>query len=205
MKPSLTDTAFAALVSDPDVADAILGDLEELRAERAAERGRGAARRWYWRELARSVPALLHRRLRQAPVKIMLSVLLGLLAAGAVHTVITLAMSPLQAVAGPAAAFFLGPIAGHLIGGAVAGALIARVNRVAPLAAALWIIPGWILWILLGLIVSMIMFTVAPTSAPASVAIGPGAAVPDLSMIIGVMIGALLAVLRPSTRARRVS
>ena len=199
MKPSITTSAFYALVGDPDTADVILGDLTELRAERAAQHGLRAARRWYWRELCRSVPTLLLRRLREAPARVILSALLGVLTIWAVQIPFILASNGLS----PAAYYVAVFIAGRLVGGIAAGVLVAGINRAAPLAAAAWVIPCWILWTLVGTILTAVMGAVVPGSAPASVEINLFAAVPDLLAIAGVIIGALLTVER--SRARPAS
>ena len=56
---SPAERALLAFGADPAVLDAVLGDLAEERAERAARDGAGAARRWYAREVLRSAPHLL--------------------------------------------------------------------------------------------------------------------------------------------------
>jgi hypothetical protein len=55
-----------ALGADPAFAEAVLGDLAEEFAERAARDGVGPARRWYAREALRSAPHLLRSWLRRA-------------------------------------------------------------------------------------------------------------------------------------------
>jgi predicted permease len=53
---------IAARSLAPDERDHVLGDLAEEFADLGARRGRGAARRWYWRQALLSVPPNLHRR-----------------------------------------------------------------------------------------------------------------------------------------------
>lgn len=196
MKPSITVSAFYALVGDPDTADAILGDLTELRTERAAQHGLRAARHWYWRELCRSIPTLLVRRLRESPVRVILSVLLGVLTIWAVPIAFVLPSNGLS----PAAYYLAVFIAGHLVAGIAAGVLVAVINRTAPLAAAIWVIPCWILCTLLSIILYAAVAAVIPASTPASVEINLLAAVPDLMAIVGVILGAMLIVERSRTR-----
>lgn len=195
MKPSITTSAFYALVKDPETADVILGDLTELRAERAAQHGLRAARRWYWRELCRSIPTLLSRRLREAPARVILSAMLGVLTIWAVEIPFSLASNGLT----PAASYLAVFIAGRLVAGIAAGVLIAGINRAAPLAAAAWVIPCWILCTLVAIILAAASAAVMPASAPASVEINLFAAVPDLLAFAGVIIGALLIVTRSRT------
>jgi predicted permease len=52
----------------PGQRDAFVDDLEEAVAQRAAARGRGPARLWYWRQIASSILPLLALRLRRDPV-----------------------------------------------------------------------------------------------------------------------------------------
>ena len=198
MKPSILDSAVTGLVSDPDLAEVILGDLEELHAERAERQGHRAARWWLWGEFSRSVPALLLRRLREAPVRIVLSALLGMLIMWTVQVLFALASSYLPQTAGYTA-FCL--FAGHLVGGLAAGAAIATVNRVAPLAAALWVIPCWILGGFLAVALTAATAVIDPGSAPASAEISLAAAVHELLAITGIVVGAVSIVVRPRRQA----
>lgn len=65
--PRTAERLLEALGAEPEFRDALLGDLAEDFATRAAEDGERAARRRYWREALRVAPYLLHswaRRLR---------------------------------------------------------------------------------------------------------------------------------------------
>lgn len=197
MKPAKLDSAVAGLVSDPDLAEVILGDLEELHAERSARQGHPASQWWLWGEFSRSVPALLLRRLREAPVRIVLSALLGALILWTVQTLFALASTYAVQTAGYTPYFYL---AGHLVGGLVAGAAIATVNRVAPLAAALWVLPCWILGGLLGVALTAAMAVVDPASAPESAEISLAAAASELLAITGIVVGAVSIVVQPRPR-----
>ena len=194
MKRSNLVPVVTGLVSDPDLAEVILGDLEELHAERAARQGHPAARWWLWYELGSSVPALLLRRLREAPVRILLSALLGVLIMWTVGVLFALA-SP--QTAGYSTVFYL---AGHLVGGLATGTAIATVNRVAPLAAALWVIPCWLLGGFLAVALTAVTASLDPASAPASAQISLAAAVADLLGVAGVVVGAVSIVVRPRPR-----
>ena len=194
MKPSSLDTAVTGLVSDPDLAEVILGDLQELHAERSTQQGHPAARWWLWADFSRSVPTLLLRRLREAPVRIVLSAFLGVLIMWTVQALFALASTYPPQTAAYSTYFYL---VGHLVGGLVAGAAIATVNRVAPLAAALWVIPCWILGGFLAVALTAVMAVIDPPSAPASADISLVAAVPGLLAIMGIAVGAMSMVLRP--------
>ena len=64
--PSTLDRLLIAIGADPGFADAVLGDLAEEHALRAARDGAAAARTWYIVESLRSVPHLLQSRARRA-------------------------------------------------------------------------------------------------------------------------------------------
>lgn len=55
---SSVERLLSALGVDPALAEAVLGDMAEERANRAAADGTQAARRWYIREFIRSLPSL---------------------------------------------------------------------------------------------------------------------------------------------------
>jgi len=55
----------------------ILGDLSEEYLERALRASRASARRWYWRQIVKSVPHLAGRSFRTAPVITILAVAAG--------------------------------------------------------------------------------------------------------------------------------
>lgn len=194
MKPSKLDSAVTGLVSDPDLAEVILGDLEELHAERVARQGHRVARWWLWGEFSRSVPALLLRRLCEAPVRIVLSALLGVLIISAAQVLFALASTYLA----PTAVDTSFNLAGRLVGGLAAGAAIARVNRVAPLAAGLWVIPCFFLGGYLAVTLTVVVALIDSTTG--SLEFSLVAAVNDLVAIAGVVVGAVSIVVRPRPR-----
>jgi hypothetical protein len=57
--PRTAERLLEALGAGPELRDALLGDLAEDFATRAADDGEPAARRWYWREALRVAPYLL--------------------------------------------------------------------------------------------------------------------------------------------------
>lgn len=57
--PRTAERLLEALGAEPEFRDALLGDLTEDFATRAAYGGERAARRWYWREALRVAPYLL--------------------------------------------------------------------------------------------------------------------------------------------------
>jgi hypothetical protein len=63
---SLLERLLHAIGADPEFADAVLGDLAEEHALRAARDGDVAARAWYVREALRSAPHLIRSALRHA-------------------------------------------------------------------------------------------------------------------------------------------
>lgn len=197
MMSSNLESAVAGLVSDPNLAEVILGDLEELHADRSARQGRATSSWWLWGEFGRSVPALLLRRLREAPVRIVLSAFLGVLIMWTVQTLFALASTYTLQTTGYTTYFYL---AGHLVGGLVAGASIATFNRVAPLAAALWVIPCWIVGGLLAVALTAVTAVADPLSAPASAEISLAAAATELLALTGIVVGAVSKVARPRPR-----
>jgi putative ABC transport system permease protein len=58
--------AIVRLLAGHDDAESMLADLQVEAAERAAVDGEGPARRWIWRQVARSSPALVARQLHRA-------------------------------------------------------------------------------------------------------------------------------------------
>lgn len=64
--PPLPERVLLALGVDPDFAEAVLGDMAEEYALRAARDGIGAARWWYSREVLRSAPHFLRSWFRYA-------------------------------------------------------------------------------------------------------------------------------------------
>ncbi|GAB3751348.1 hypothetical protein [Microlunatus parietis] len=208
----ITETTFAALVSDRATADAMLGDLVEERSEIAAERGESAARRWYRWELIRSAPALVWRRMREAPVPVLLWALLGLLIIGAVAPVIGMAIELLQQViTGPTpyTDLFVPLAIGHLVGGVAAGGIVGRLSRRAPLATAVWVALAWIAWLIISVVLSpvAVWMLLTPVGSVTEVNLAGRtfsivAGVPDLLVIIGVLAGGFAVTLRSAPGPR---
>lgn len=153
MRRSRTEAIVEALTTDPQLSEIMIGDLTQAGAELSEDVGTAAAQRWPARQVLRSVPSLMLQRLRQAPVHVVLTALLagplimvvvdflanartgGLLNGlgdGWLSTTVPLA---LEGVTG-------------LLAGLVAGALVARTSRWGGLATALWVVPSWLLWML---------------------------------------------------------
>lgn len=57
--PTTAERLLEALGATPKLRDAVLGDLAEEYAIRAARDGEGAARRWYWGQTIHATPHLL--------------------------------------------------------------------------------------------------------------------------------------------------
>lgn len=57
--PRFAEALLRGFISDPELEEAILGDLAEEWSERAERAGSGAASAWYWGQVLRSVPHLL--------------------------------------------------------------------------------------------------------------------------------------------------
>jgi hypothetical protein len=65
--PRFAEALLRGFISDPDLEEAILGDLAEEWGERAERAGSGPASAWYWGQVLRSVPHLLrHGWLRRS-------------------------------------------------------------------------------------------------------------------------------------------
>ena len=67
--PRGIERIIESLGVDKDVCDAVVGDFAEEFASRVQHDGERTARRWYYRETARSIPLLLRRWLRDAHVR----------------------------------------------------------------------------------------------------------------------------------------
>jgi hypothetical protein len=88
----LAERLLHSLGAHPAFADALLGDLAEERARRAAEQGSTAARWWYAREALRSAPHLLWNALRHGGPRGRARAAVALAAVALVPTVATLAL-----------------------------------------------------------------------------------------------------------------
>lgn len=154
-RPPPAGTLLRGFIADPDLREAVLGDLAEEWNERAAEEGPGAADAWYRDQALRTAPHLLAawwrgadaaefwRTLGRAALVLSAAVLLAALTFAGV----------LRASGGPAGWPPLGAsrhaIALTMIlaggGPALAGGLVvATRSRRAPMTAALLLALGWI-------------------------------------------------------------
>lgn len=71
-EPRFAESLLGVFVADPDLEEAILGDLLEEWNERVERAGVHAARAWYWGQVLRSVPHLLYERcIHRSPEKTM--------------------------------------------------------------------------------------------------------------------------------------
>jgi xanthosine utilization system XapX-like protein len=68
---------FLILLSPGEESNLIIGDLSEEYFERAAQTGRSAARRWYWRQIFKSLPHLAGAAFRASPWKTAAAAALG--------------------------------------------------------------------------------------------------------------------------------
>lgn len=67
-EPRIAESLLRGFIPDPDLEDAILGDLAEERQQRAESSGPGPARAWYRGQVVKSIPHLLrHWWLQQGP------------------------------------------------------------------------------------------------------------------------------------------
>lgn len=66
-----------SLFADGEECDHLLGDLSEEYFERASQAGRASARRWYWRQIIKSLPHLVGLSFRTAPVTTIFAVAAG--------------------------------------------------------------------------------------------------------------------------------
>lgn len=67
-KPRLAESLLRGVIADPDLEDAVLGDLAEEWSERVESDGLPSATAWYWGQVLRSAPHFLHERwIRQPP------------------------------------------------------------------------------------------------------------------------------------------
>lgn len=103
----LSERLCLALGADPAFIDAVFGDLAEEYSHRLASAGRGAARAWWLRELARSTPYLVRNALRHGGPRAYLrlgaiTVILALSVAVVVMAIRTRYGVPVSIDAGPA-------------------------------------------------------------------------------------------------------
>ena len=76
-RPPQLGTWLVSLFAEGEERELIAGDLSEEYLERAAQGGRAAARRWYWRQILRSLPHLVGSAFRTAPWRIGSAIILG--------------------------------------------------------------------------------------------------------------------------------
>lgn len=131
--PASARSLVASLLAGHPYADGLLGDLEEEYAAVAKRRGRAAARRWYWRQVAGSFPSLI--QLVRLDVRLALRLVATAAAAfGGALALLRIATPMIVHTAGPAGLGFEAVYDGAvLITGALAGFTTARAS--APRAA----------------------------------------------------------------------
>ena len=61
-KPRLAESLLRGFMADPDLEDAVLGDLAREWSERVESDGLPSATAWYWGQVLRSAPHFLHER-----------------------------------------------------------------------------------------------------------------------------------------------
>jgi hypothetical protein len=153
-RPPVAETLLRGFIADPDLREAVLGDLAEEWNERAADDGAGAAGAWYRRQALRTAPHLLAawwrhteaaelwRTLGRAALVLAAAVPLGALtfvgvlwATGGLHG------WPPGAGRDATALWMILAGAGPAIAG---GLVIAARSRRAPMIATLLLALGWI-------------------------------------------------------------
>jgi hypothetical protein len=148
----LGELVLAGLVAEADE-DEVLGDLAEGRALFAAAQGEGPARRWYRRQVLRTLPPLFLHGLKTRPWFVVLGALAALTVTALVEGGVALGGS---FVGGPS----LGPrdvLVGTiwrgallLFAGAVGGAVAAWLARGARLVSVVSVAAFWSLWAWVG-------------------------------------------------------
>lgn len=149
-RPRIAESLLRGFIADPDLEDAILGDLAEGWGERAERAGGPSARSWYWGQVLRSAPHLLREWwLQQSPaqaVRILGRVALVLLVAMPLAAATT---AGLLIVAGGAPGSSAPDVTRAMIiaGGAwagIAGFVVAQRAADAPMASALLLALSWL-------------------------------------------------------------
>jgi len=139
---------LAGLVAESDE-DEVLGDLAEGRALCAAAQGEGPARRWYRRQVLRTLPPLVLHGLKTRPWFVLLGALGALTVTALVEWGVELGGS---SVSGPSLEprdVLVGTIwrgALLLFAGAVGGAVAAWLARGARLVSVVSVAAFWSLW-----------------------------------------------------------
>lgn len=209
MRTLVTNTLLDALISEPDVADALIGDLTQVRTELAERIGARAARRWHLSEVLRSVPSLMCHRLRIAPVRVVIGAFLvgpaliwiigqlvngvGWLLSG---TVLARWYADGPGLSVPEPVWVLA----GLLGGVVAGAVVARTGGRGGLATALWIPPALLMWWLAVTVITLNGVQTGDVHAQ-DLMWGPSLAFPF--QLVGPVLGATLTSLRSAGGRRR--
>ncbi|MDN5725277.1 MAG: NTP/NDP exchange transporter [Propionibacteriales bacterium] len=180
-----------SLVTDPDHAEALVGDFTEEHAERADRNGAGAAGRWRRRGVARSLPPLLLQRLREAPARMLLTSVLGVIVLQFVTGVmVTLGWSLVSALTEggvPSTVGLAVEVTIMALCGALGGAVVARLGGRGALATALWLAITYAIFFLANLFITQ-MTEEVPGTWGYNVVWG--------AVLIGIPIGAVLGALR---------
>ena len=151
--PRTTERLLAALGAGPELSDALLGDLAEEYALRAAWDGEAAARRWYRREALRVAPHLLRDRARSRRLLDAARVAAIVVATYAIGTALVIGLSYFVPVGFPmsgsapdavvAVLVHLRGLALAAVSALTAGYLAAWLDRRSPLVATLGLAIGW--------------------------------------------------------------
>lgn len=78
-RPPRLAAGLVALFASADKAESLLGDLCEEFSDIARKSGRASARRWYWRQAAKTIAHLARAGITVAPLSVIGVVLLGFL------------------------------------------------------------------------------------------------------------------------------
>ena len=163
--PPFAERLLLGLLTDPALADAVLGDLTEEWRTRVTRDGRMAATLWYWRQAIRTMPHLLRdwcvnatrRDVRRRLAGILLVFGIAAIPAVATHLITNMNLVVAQVMLGSLSAVDGGmpltlnwlEIAGIPLSvsaiGALAGAyVLGSRSRVAPLVSVFWLGAVWI-------------------------------------------------------------
>ena len=144
----LAELVLAGLVAEADE-DEVLGDLAEGRALCAAAQGEGPARRWYRRQVLRTLPPLVLHGLKTRPWFVVLGALGALTVTALFEWVVELGGSYDSQLSPEPRDVLVGTIwrgAALLFAGAVGGAVAAWLARGARLVSVVSVAAFWSLW-----------------------------------------------------------
>lgn len=187
------DILLDALITDTTSSEALLGDLTEVRTERAEHEGVIVAERHHRREVLRSVPALLWHRLREAPVAVIATAVIGVLVIRFILVMaVVIQMSAVTALTGGLLPHVLDVTVNFLtvaLCGVLVGATVSRFGGRGGLATASWLAIAYFLMLVVYL----------PFSVAAHNDAFPGTFIYEFvecPVPLGILIGAALGALR---------